>query len=84
MSPHSLALLALSAAIKRGVQLTSRSRPLVAADLNRFDYIIGMDPSNIRAILRAAGYWAENDKQLPDLEQVSRLWEGGCPFCQVI
>lgn len=57
-------------AVKRGVRLTSRSRPLTPADLNRFDYIIGMDPTNIRAILRAAGHWAEHDKQLPNLEEV--------------
>jgi hypothetical protein len=29
------------AAIKRGVKLTSTSRPLQPSDLNRFDYIIG-------------------------------------------
>lgn len=59
-----------SAAVKRGVRLTSTSRPLLPSDLNRFDYIIGMDPRNVRDILKAASYWAEQDQQLPRLEQV--------------
>lgn len=58
------------AAIKRGVRLTSRSRPLQPSDLNRFDFIIGMDPRNVRDILKAANCWAEADKQLPGLEEV--------------
>lgn len=61
---------ACTAAVKRGVRLTSRSRPLIPADLHRFDYIVGMDPTNIRAILRAASYWSDHDKQLPDLDEV--------------
>lgn len=45
-----------AAAVKRGVRLTSRSRPLKPEDFKRFKYIIGMDPNNIRAILvRARG-----------------------------
>ncbi|KXZ41418.1 hypothetical protein GPECTOR_480g417 [Gonium pectorale] len=42
---------------KRGVMLTSRSRPLQPLDLSRFDYIIGMDAKNLRAIRTAADYW---------------------------
>ncbi|GIL86585.1 hypothetical protein Vretimale_11519 [Volvox reticuliferus] len=42
---------------KRGVLLTSRSRPLQPLDLSRFDYIVGMDPKNLRAIKTAADYW---------------------------
>jgi protein-tyrosine-phosphatase len=38
----------VSSAINRGVKLTSTSRPLQPVDLNRFDYIIGMDPRNVR------------------------------------
>lgn len=41
---------ALPAAKRRGVFLTSRSRPLQPLDLTRFDYIIGMDGNNLRAI----------------------------------
>lgn len=46
------------AAVGRGVRLTSRSRPLKPSDLSEFDYILGMDASNIAAIKRAAKYWA--------------------------
>lgn len=42
---------------RRGVFLTSRSRPLQPLDLTRFDYIIGMDGNNLRAIKTAADYW---------------------------
>ncbi|GLI67667.1 hypothetical protein VaNZ11_011828 [Volvox africanus] len=42
---------------KRGVLLTSRSRPLQPLDLSRFDYVVGMDPKNLRAIKTAADYW---------------------------
>ncbi|PRW18373.1 low molecular weight phosphotyrosine phosphatase [Chlorella sorokiniana] len=45
---------------KRGVNLTSRSRPLRPQDLTEFDYIIGMDDSNLAAIRRAAEYWRQN------------------------
>ncbi len=32
------------------MQLTSRSRPLTPQDLTSFDYVIGMDASNLAAI----------------------------------
>ena len=32
------------------MELTSRSRPLTPEDLSRFDYVIGMDASNMAAI----------------------------------
>ena len=35
------------AASKRGVVLTSRSRPLEPSDLTTFDYLVGMDDSNL-------------------------------------
>ncbi|KAL4458020.1 hypothetical protein ABPG75_012885 [Micractinium tetrahymenae] len=41
----------------RGVTLTSRSRPLTPSDLAEFDYVIGMDASNLAAIKRAAEHW---------------------------
>ena len=47
-----------AAASKRGVRLTSRSRPLQPADFKRFKYIVGMDANNMRAILvRSALAW---------------------------
>lgn len=44
-------------AAARGVRLTSRSRPLVPADLEEYDVILGMDAANLAAIRRAAGHW---------------------------
>ena len=52
--------LTVCAALRRGVVLTSRSRPLVPLDLARFDYVIGMDEKNTRAIKVSWGviwYW---------------------------
>jgi protein-tyrosine-phosphatase len=39
-----------AAAASRGVILTSKSRPLQPEDLSKFDYIVGMDPKNLRAM----------------------------------
>ena len=47
--------LTVCAALRRGVVLTSRSRPLVPLDLARFDYVIGMDEKNTRAIKVSCG-----------------------------
>lgn len=44
-------------AAKRGVKLTSRSRPLTPDDLTDFDLILGMDANNVNAIKRAAEHW---------------------------
>ena len=41
-------------ALKRGYKLTSRSRPVVYDDFNKFDLIIGMDDSNINNLKRMA------------------------------
>lgn len=41
-------------ASRRGYRLTSISRPVVAADFDRFDLIIGMDDQNIRDLMRKA------------------------------
>mmetsp|Transcript_5892 Transcript_5892/g.15663 ORF Transcript_5892/g.15663 Transcript_5892/m.15663 type:complete len:256 (+) Transcript_5892:99-866(+) len=46
-----------AAALQRGIELTSRSRPLKPADLERFDVIVAMDDSNVREIARAAAFW---------------------------
>jgi protein-tyrosine phosphatase len=44
-------------AAKRGVTLTSRSRPLTPADLEKFDYLVAMDEKNARDIITAVDYW---------------------------
>jgi protein-tyrosine-phosphatase len=62
-----------SHAIRRGINLTSRSRPLTPADLSTFDLILGMDPKNIAAINRAADYWRENGMgDVPDAATVQK------------
>lgn len=38
------------AASRRGVKLTSKSRPLRPQDLSEFEYIVGMDPKNLKAM----------------------------------
>ena len=45
-------------ALRRGVELTGRSRKVAADDLRRFDYVIAMDAENeaeLRALLAAGG-----------------------------
>ncbi|MBO85222.1 MAG: phosphotyrosine protein phosphatase [Deltaproteobacteria bacterium] len=39
----------------RGYALTSRSRPFVSADWNRFEYVLAMDRSNLRNLRRLPG-----------------------------
>lgn len=56
LNSHSLSC--WQTAAQRGIKLTSRSRPLTPADLREFDYILGMDASNLAAIRRAAQHWA--------------------------
>ena len=46
-----------SAASKRKVSLTSKSRPLRPEDFDRFEHILAMDGSNIVQIERAAAQW---------------------------
>ncbi|KAA8496224.1 putative low molecular weight protein-tyrosine-phosphatase [Porphyridium purpureum] len=51
-------------ASRRGIHLTSTSRPLSRADLETFDVIIAMDTSNVAAIKEAAAYWGEQYAEL--------------------
>jgi len=51
-------------AAKRGVKLTSKSRPLNKSDLESFDHIIAMDENNVREIMRAARYWGDSSFSL--------------------
>lgn len=46
-----------AAAAKRGVKLTSRSRPLVPADWSRFAHVVCMDADNVRAVETAVRHW---------------------------
>jgi protein-tyrosine phosphatase len=40
---------------RRGIELTSRSRPVTGADIEHFDYLVVMDASNLRDVRRLAG-----------------------------
>jgi protein-tyrosine-phosphatase len=54
-----------AAAAKRGVDLTSLSRPLRPEDLQRFDYILAMDYANKAAIEEATDFWAGQGENIP-------------------
>jgi len=51
-----------TAAKKRGIRLTSRSRPLRPDDFDRFDLVIGMEEKNRQEIFRAARAWGRLDE----------------------
>ncbi|CAM9743412.1 unnamed protein product [Chrysoparadoxa australica] len=51
------------AAAKRGIKLTSISRPLNAKDLEKFDLIVGMDGANERAVLEASRFWGGDEME---------------------
>jgi protein-tyrosine phosphatase len=56
-----------AAAEKRGLQLTSRSRVVVPADLKQFDLVIAMDRNNYRDLMRlTSDYKPSNVKMLSD------------------
>ena len=46
-----------SAASRRGIAVTSRSRPLTPRDLEQFDVVVAMDSANRAAISRAKEHW---------------------------
>ncbi len=49
-------------ALQRGIQLTSRSRKVVPADFDRFDYIVAMDLSNAANLRRLAATDAQRQR----------------------
>lgn len=55
----------IEAAAKREFAITSLSRPLSPEDMQKFDYIIGMDFENQAAIQVAADYWASHGAAIP-------------------
>ncbi len=62
-----------AAAAARGVELTSRSRPLAPADLHEFDLIVGMDAANLAAIRRAVSHWAGAGDAPPEGWEAAKL-----------
>ena len=51
-----------SAASRRGIAVTSRSRPLTPSDLEQFDVVVAMDAANRAAISRAREHWISTGK----------------------
>lgn len=47
----------IQAASSRGIQITSKSRPLQKDDFDRFDWIVTMDSNNTEAVETARAYW---------------------------
>ncbi len=50
------------AALRRGIHITHRSRPIQKQDLAKFDYILVMDQSNAENVLRLARTSEEKSK----------------------
>lgn len=63
-----------SAAARRGIAVTSRSRPLTPRDLEQFDVVVAMDSANRSAISRAKEHWISEGKlKTPDEELRARV-----------
>ena len=68
-------------AASRNMELTSRSRPLVAQDMIDYDHIIAMDPSNIADIQIAADHWIASE-DVP--EEVPRGYRAKVSFTRMV
>ena len=55
-----------ASAQRRGVHITSRSRPLTPEDLTSFDLILAMDANNVAAIKEAHKHWQSKGMSVPD------------------
>ena len=62
-----------AAAAKRGVKLTSRSRPLRPDDLTEYQTICCMDESNVRAVRTAVDYWVQTGMLDAERVQMCRV-----------
>lgn len=67
-----------AAAIKRGVQITSISRPIQSSDFEQFDVILAMDKKNKEDILKAHKQWSTKQALPPNSEQKVKLM---CEYC---
>ncbi|XP_024528228.1 uncharacterized protein LOC9631047 [Selaginella moellendorffii] len=68
-----------AAAIKRGVLLTSISRPIKPSDFDEFDLILAMDKKNKADILKAYTIWNKNQPYDVDSRDKVKLM---CSYCQ--
>ncbi|KAJ7514007.1 hypothetical protein O6H91_23G022300 [Diphasiastrum complanatum] len=68
-----------AAASKRGVQVTSISRPIQPSDFENFDYILAMDKKNKEDILKAYKIWSSRKEFPADAKQKVRMM---CSYCK--
>ncbi|MCO5573625.1 hypothetical protein L7F22_027397 [Adiantum nelumboides] len=68
-----------AAASKRGVKLTSISRPIRPSDFEEFDIILAMDRKNKEDILKAHRHWSTTQTLPPGSEKKVKLM---CEYCK--
>ncbi|KAH0893161.1 hypothetical protein HID58_055590 [Brassica napus] len=68
-----------SAAKRRGVEITSLSRPIKASDFREFDLILAMDEQNREDILKAYNVWKARGNFPPDADKKVKLM---CSYCK--
>ncbi|KAF8083468.1 hypothetical protein N665_0771s0007 [Sinapis alba] len=68
-----------SAAKRRGVEITSLSRPIKASDFREFDLILAMDEQNKEDILKAYNVWKARGNFPPDADKKVKLM---CSYCK--
>lgn len=68
-----------AAASKRGVKLTSISRPIRPSDFEDFDIILAMDKNNEEDILKAHKQWSTTQPLPPNSEKKVKLM---CDYCK--
>ncbi len=70
----------MSHASKRGYDLTSRSRQVRDSDFSEFDYIVGMDDSNIRALKKLGKEYHHKIYKMTDFCSTSLAKEVPDPY----
>ncbi|XP_006279381.2 probable disease resistance protein RPP1 [Capsella rubella] len=68
-----------SAAKRRGIEITSLSRPIKASDFREFDLILAMDEQNKEDILKAYNVWKARGNFPPDADKKVKLM---CSYCK--
>ncbi|EFH51937.1 hypothetical protein ARALYDRAFT_905578 [Arabidopsis lyrata subsp. lyrata] len=68
-----------SAAKRRGIEITSLSRPIKASDFRDFDLILAMDEQNKEDILKAYNVWKARGNFPPDADKKVKLM---CSYCK--
>lgn len=66
-------------ASRRGVEITSISRPIRPSDFRDFDLILAMDKSNRADILEALERWKQRENLPPDADKKVKLM---CSYCK--